>query len=127
MESIIDLEALTGKEVRQAFALYDLDHGWLEQVVFQVEDVFLAVAVDMDYDEVTVSVLPELDLRALEQQFSRRQISNQRKRISYIWRMMNQRGYEDAFQLEFDDLEGTNVQLLAENAQLRLSIFQRYR
>ena len=41
--------------------------------------------------------------------------------------MTNQRGYEDGFQLEFDDREGTTVQLVAEASQLKLYIFQRYR
>lgn len=127
MESTIDLDALTGKEVTQAFALHDLEFGWLQQVVFQVEGLYLVVAVDDDNDEIILSVLPQLDFAALERHFSRTQISNQRKPISSIWRMTNQRGYEDGFQLEFDDMEGTNVQLLAEASQLKLTIFQRYK
>lgn len=127
MESTIDLDILIGKEVRQAFALHDLEKGWLQQVVFQLEGMYLIIAENAASDEILLSVLPELDVAALEVQFSRTQISNQRKRISYIWRMTNQNGYEDGFQLEFDDLEGTNVQLIAEASQLRLFIFQRYR
>lgn len=127
MESIVDLDALTGKEVTQAYALHHLEMGWLQQVVFQVEEEYLVVAVDADTDEVILSILQKLDFAALEQQFSRTQISNQRKKISWMWRMTNQRGYEDGFQLEFDDREGTTVQLIAEASQLKLYIFQRYR
>ncbi|RDV17066.1 hypothetical protein DXT99_00680 [Pontibacter diazotrophicus] len=127
MENTVDLDALTGKEVTHAYALHDLETGWLQQVVFQVEDMYLFVAVDTDDDEIILSLLPELNFTALEQQFSRTQISNQRKKISWMWRMTNQRGYEDGFQLEFDDMEGTTVQLVAEAAQLKLYIFQRYR
>ncbi|MCC9138123.1 DUF6334 family protein, partial [Pontibacter silvestris] len=99
MESIVDLDTLTGKEVLEAFTLHDLEQGWLQQVVFQMEEVYLIVAVDKDSDEVVLSVLPELNFPALEQQFSRTQIANQRKKISWIWRMTNQYGYEDGFQL----------------------------
>ena len=127
MESITDLDALTGKEVTHAYALHDLEIGRLQQVVFQVEDGYLVVAVDTDDDEIILSVLPELNYAALEQQYSRSQISNQRKKISAIWRMTNHRGYEDGFQLEFNDREGTTVQLIAEASQLKLYIFQRYR
>ena len=125
MESTVDLEALAGKEVTRAFALHDLEFGWLRQVVFQVEGLYLVVAVDADTDEVLLSLLPELDFTALEQQFSRTQISNQRKRISWLWRMTNQRGYEDGFQVEFDDAEGTNVQLVAEESRLYITMFRR--
>ena len=127
MDDTVDLEALSGKNVTHAFALHDLELGWLRQVVFQVEDVYLVVAVDADSDQIILSVTPELDFGALEKLFSKTQIANQRKQISYLWRMTNQNGYEDGFQLEFDDREGTNVQLLAEASQLRLTIFQRYR
>jgi len=127
MENIMDLDTLTGREVTRAFALHDLERGWLQQVVFQVEDIYLAVAVDADTDELKLTVQPAFDFMEAAQQFSRTQISNQRKKISYIWRMTNQSGYEDGFQLEFDDREGTNVQLLAEAAQLKLFIFQRHR
>lgn len=127
MESTIDLEALAGKEVVNAFALHDLEQGWLQQVVFRVEDIYLVVAVDADYDEVVISVLPELDFMVLDQHYSRTQISNQRKKINWIWRMTNQRGYEDGFQIEFDDVEGTNVQLIAESSQLKIFIFQKHR
>lgn len=127
MESTVDLDVLTGKEVLKAFALHDLELGWLQQVVFQLEDMYLVVAVDADDDEIILSLLPEPDFTALEQQFSRTRIANQRKKISWMWRMTNQRGYEDGFQLEFDDREGTTVQLVAEAAQLKLYIFQRYR
>ncbi|WP_161890234.1 DUF6334 family protein [Pontibacter russatus] len=125
MESTVDLEALAGKEVTLAFALHDLEFGWLRQVVFLVEDVYLVITVDADTDEVLLSLLPELDFTALEQQFSRTQISNQRKRISWLWRMTNQRGYEDGFQVEFDDAEGTNVQLVAEESRLYITMFRR--
>ena len=125
MESIVDLDALAGKEVTRAFALHDLELGWLRQVVFLVEDAYLVVAVDADTDEMLLSLLPELDFTTLEQQFSRTQISNQRKRISWLWRMTNQRGYEDGFQVEFDDAEGTNVQLVAEGSQLYITIFRK--
>ena len=125
MESIVDLDALAGKEVTNAFALHDLELGWLRQVVFLVEDAYLVVAVDADTDEMLLSLLPELDFTTLEQQFSRTQISNQRKRISWLWRMTNQRGYEDGFQVEFDDAEGTNVQLVAEGSQLYITIFRK--
>ncbi|GAB3530483.1 hypothetical protein GCM10027443_11150 [Pontibacter brevis] len=127
MESTVDLDALIGKEVLNAFALNDLQLGWLQQVVFRLEDAYLIVAVDEDTDEVTICMQPELDFEELEQQFSRTQISNQRKKINWMWRMTNQRGYEDGFQLEFDDMEGTTVQLVAEASQLKLYIFQRYR
>lgn len=126
MESTADLDNLTGKEVTHAYALHDLEMGWLQQVVFQVEGSYLVIAVDTDDDEIILSLLPELDYSVLEQQFSRTQISNQRKKISWMWRMTNQRGYEDGFQLEFDDREGTTVQLIAEASQLKLYIFQRY-
>ena len=127
MESTVDLDDLTGKEVLNAFALNDLQFGWLQQVVFWVGDSYLIVAVDADNDEITLAMQPDLDSDALEQQFSRTQISNQRKKINWMWRMTNQRGYEDGFQLEFDDVEGTTVQLVAEASQLKLYIFQRYR
>ncbi|MCJ8165769.1 DUF6334 family protein [Pontibacter sp. E15-1] len=127
MDNTVDLDALTGKEVLQAFALHDLELGWLQQVVFQMEDRFLTVAVNTETDELILSLLPELDFAALGQRFSTTRIANQRKRLSYIWRMTNQRGYEDGFQLEFDDVEGTTVQLLAEASQLKLYIFQRNR
>ncbi|MFD3003631.1 DUF6334 family protein [Pontibacter toksunensis] len=127
MESIVDLDDLTGKEVLNAYALHDLEMGWLQQVVFQVEKEYLVIAVDVDSDEVILSILPKLNFAALEQQFSRTQISNQRKKINWLWRMTNQRGYEDGFQVEFDDREGTTVQLVAEASQLKLYIFQRYR
>ncbi|WP_169728060.1 DUF6334 family protein [Pontibacter actiniarum] len=122
-----ELDGLTGKEVTQAFTLHDLEQGWLQQVVFQVEDTYLVVKVDADTDEVILDLLAAMDLQALDKQFSRTQLSNQRKRISYLWRMTNQRGYEDGFQLEFDDMEGTSVQVLAEASRLYLTIFQRYR
>ncbi|GAB3821627.1 DUF6334 family protein [Pontibacter rugosus] len=125
MENASDLDELTGKEVTNAFALHSLEHAWLEQVIFQVEEKYLVIAVDADYDEVIVSVLPALDFRLIDQQFSRTQISNQRKKISAIWRMTNQRGYEDGFQLEFDDVAQTNVQLLAEASSLVLTIFNK--
>ena len=125
MESIVDLDALAGKEVTNAFAFHDLELGWLRQVVFLVEDAYLVVAVDADTDEMLLSLLPELDFTTLEQQFSRTQISNQRKRISWLWRMTNQSGYEDGFQVGFDDAEGTNVQLVAEGARLYITIFRR--
>lgn len=125
MESTVDLDALPGKEVVHAFALHDLEQGWLQQVVFRVENIYLVVAVDADYDEVMISVLPELDFRALDQRYSKTQISNQRKKINRIWRMTNQRGYEDGFQLEFDDREGTNVQLIAAGARLDITIFHK--
>ncbi|WP_162053760.1 DUF6334 family protein [Pontibacter pamirensis] len=127
MESTVDLDDLTGKEVTHAYALHDLEKGWLQQVVFQVEDKYLTITVDADDDEIILSLLPELNFTALEQQFSRTQISNQRKKISWMWRMTNQRGYEDGFQLEFDDMEGTTIQLIAEALQLKLYIFRRYR
>ncbi|WP_276499093.1 DUF6334 family protein [Pontibacter litorisediminis] len=127
MESPIDLDNLTGKEVTQALALHELTYGWLQQVVFRVEEVWLVISVNEDTDEVVLSVLPELDFAALEQQYSFTQVSNQRKKIAWLWRMTNQFGYEDGFQLAFDDVEGTNVQLLAEASQLQLHIFQRYR
>ena len=127
MESTVDLDDLTGREVTQAFALHDLELGWLRQVVFRVEGIYLVIAVDAASDELAISVLPALDFTALDQRFSRTPISNQRKRISYIWRMTNQRGYEDGFQLEFDDVEGTNVQLIAESSQLKLFIFRKHR
>lgn len=126
MESTVELDLLTGKEVWNAYALHDLEMGWLQKVVFRVENMYLVVAVDAD-DEILLSMLPEPDLAALEQQFSSTQISNQRKKINWMWRMTNQRGYEDGFQLEFDDVEGTTVQLVAEASQLKLYIFQRYR
>ncbi|GAA4442125.1 hypothetical protein GCM10023188_41450 [Pontibacter saemangeumensis] len=127
MESFVDLDTLTGKQVINAFALHDLQQGGLRQVVFRLEDLYLVVAVEAASDELVISVQPELDVAALELRFSRTPISNQRKHISYIWRMTNQRGYEDGFQLEFDDVEGTNVQLIAESAQLKLFIFRKYR
>ncbi|MCX2739634.1 DUF6334 family protein [Pontibacter anaerobius] len=126
MEELPNLEALAGTDVTQAFALHELAFGWLQQVVFRVGEVWLVVAVNEQTDEIILSVLPELDFGMLERQFSLTQISNQRKKISWLWRMTNQHGYEDGFQLEFDDAEGTNVQLLAEASQLRLTIFQRY-
>lgn len=122
----MDLDELAGKEVSNAIALHDLKNGSLQQVVFQVEGQYLVFSVEADSDEITCSVVPELDFHALGQQFSNTRISNQRKRISYIWRMTNHRGYEDAVQLEFDDVERTNVQLLAEGSQLILTIFRRY-
>ncbi|WP_299756689.1 DUF6334 family protein [uncultured Pontibacter sp.] len=127
MDNALDLDTLTGKTVTQAFALHDLEFGWLLQVLFQVEQVWLQIAVNEDTDEIILSVVPELDFGALEQQYSLTQISNQRKEISQLWRMTNQQGYEDGFQVEFDDMDGTCVQLLAEASQLRLAIFQRYR
>lgn len=126
MGSTVDLDTLTGKEVLEAFALRNYEHGCLQQVVFQVEELYLVIAVNSDSDEITLSILPEFDFTAQEQQFSKTTIANQRKTISWIWRMTNQYGYEDGFQLEFDDVEGTSVQLLSEAAQLKLYIFQRY-
>ena len=125
MKSTAELDALAGKEVIEAFALHDLELGWLQQVVFQVEDIYLVVAVDAATDEVLLSLLSELDFTAPEQRFSRTQISNQRKRINWLWRMTNQQGYEDCFQLEFDDRERTNVQVLAEGARLYITVFRR--
>lgn len=125
MENTPDLDALTGKEVRHAYALHSLEHGWLEQVVFQVEELYLVVAVDADTDEVIVSILPALDFAALDQRFSRTRIANQRKKISSTWRMTNHRGYEDGFQLEFDDVGQTNVQLIAEASSLALTVFNK--
>ncbi|TPE43708.1 DUF6334 family protein [Pontibacter mangrovi] len=127
MDIPTDLEALAGKDVTQALALHDLAYGWLQQVLFRVEDVWLAVRVNEDTDEIILTILPELDVAVLERQFSFSQISNQRKKLNWLWRMTNQHGYEDGFQLAFDDAEGTNVQLLAEASQLQLHIFQRYR
>lgn len=127
MDNALDLDTLTGKTVTQAFALHDLEFGWLLQVLFQVEQVWLQIAVNEDTDEIILAILEDLDLGALEQQYSLTQISNQRKEISQLWRMTNQQGYEDGFQVEFDDMDGTCVQLLAEASQLRLAIFQRYR
>ncbi|SFG43627.1 hypothetical protein SAMN05421739_102517 [Pontibacter chinhatensis] len=123
----LDFDALPGKVVLEAFALHELEFGWLQQVVFRLEDGWLAVGVKEDTDEIILSILPELDVRAMEQQYSFTQIANQRKTIGWLWRMTNQYGYEDGFQLAFDDEEGTNVQLLAEASQLKLTIFQRYR
>jgi hypothetical protein len=122
----MDLDELVGKEVSHAIALNDLKTGWLQQVVFQVEGQFVIFSVEADYDEIICSIAPELDLNTLGQQFSSTRISNQRKRISYIWRMTNHQGYEDAVQLEFDDVERTNVQLLAEGSQLLFTIFRRH-
>lgn len=127
MDNALDLDTLTGKTVSQAFALHDLEFGWLLQVLFQVEQVWLQIAVNEDTDEIILATLKDLNLGALEQQYSLTQISNQRKEISQLWRMTNQQGYEDGFQVEFDDMDGTCVQLLAEASQLRLAIFQRYR
>lgn len=127
MENPTDLDSLTGKDVTQAFALHELAFGWLQQVVFRVEEVWLVVAVNEQTDEIILSILPELDFGALERQYSLTRIANQRKKISWLWRMTNQHGYEDGFQLAFDDAEGTNVQLLAEASQLQLIIFRRYR
>ncbi|OKL41943.1 DUF6334 family protein [Pontibacter flavimaris] len=126
MESLTDLDALSGKEVTQALALHDLTYGWLEQVLFRVEEVWLAVRVNADTDEIILAILPELDTEALERQFSFTQIANQRKTIAWLRRMTNQYGYEDGFQLAFDDAEGTHVQLLAEASQLRLIVFREY-
>ncbi|AKD02202.1 DUF6334 domain-containing protein [Pontibacter korlensis] len=126
MDNTADFELLVGKEVTQAFALHDLEYGWLQRVIFQVDGMQLLVSVNPDTDEIAAFILPEIDFLALEQQFSFTQISNQRKRISRIWRMTNQLGYEDGLQLEFDDMEGTNVQLLAEASQLKFTIFRRY-
>ena len=122
----MDIDTLAGKVVTSAIALNDLNTGWLQQVVFRVEDIYLVVSVDANTDEVLLSMLPDFDSRALERQFSSTRISNQRKRISYIWRMTNQAGYADGLQLEFDDVERTNVQLLAEGSQLLLTVFRRY-
>lgn len=126
MQSITDLDSLTGQEVRQAFALHDLQFGWLQQVIFQVEEAYLVVSVEEDSDEIILSILTELNVEALAGQFSRTQIANQRKRIGWLWRMTNSRGYDDGFQVEFDDREGTNVQLIAEASQIRMTIFQRF-
>ena len=122
----LDFDELAGKVVLEAFALHELEFGWLQQVVFRLEEVWLAVGVNEDTDEIILSILPELDIQAMEQQFSFTQIANQHKTIGWLWRLTNQYGYEDGFQLGFDDEEGTNVQLLAEASQLKLTIFQRY-
>ncbi|WP_266202882.1 DUF6334 family protein [Pontibacter kalidii] len=126
MEIFDKLDSFTGKAVTQALALHELEFGWLQQVAFQIEGVWLVVGVNEETDEVMLSILPEPDFRALEQQFSFTQISNQQKQIAWTWRMTNQHGYEDGFQLAFDDVEGTHVQLLAEASQLRLTIFRKY-
>ncbi|WP_439880237.1 DUF6334 family protein [Pontibacter sp. MBLB2868] len=126
MNTIFDLDSLPGKHVLQAYALHDLEFGWLQQVIFQVEDVYLVIAVEGDTDEVSVSILSEIDPETLEQQFSKTSISNQRKKIVWLWRMVNQNGYEDGFQMEFDDRERTNIQLIAEASRLKLLIFQRH-
>lgn len=81
MKSMTELDGLTGKEVTQAFTLHDLEQGWLQQVVFQVEDTYLVVKVDADTDEVILDLLAAMDLQALDKQFSRTQLSNQRKQI----------------------------------------------
>lgn len=125
MEDITDFDILTGKEVTHAYALHDLENGWLQQVLFQLEDMFLLVSLDTDSDEVVLSLLQEIDFELLDRQFSRTQIANRRKKILYIWRMTNQRGYEDGFQLEFDDVEQTHVQLIAEGSSLVLTIFNK--
>ena len=126
MEGIIDLEALAGKEVVNAFALHDLERGWLQQVVFRVEGIYLVVAVDADHDEAVLSLLPALDFTVLDQRYSRTVLSNQRKKINWIWRMTNQRGYEDGFQIEFDDRERTCVQIVAEGSRLEISVFRKF-
>lgn len=123
----IDFDELPGRVVLEAFALHELEFGWLQQVVFRLKEGWLAVGVKEDTDEIILSILPELDIPVMEQQYSFTQIANQRKTIGWLWRMTNQYGYEDGFQLAFDDEEGTNVQLLAEASQLKLTIFQRYR
>lgn len=122
----MDIDALAGKVVTSAIALNDLKTGWLQQVVFRVADMYLVVSVDANTDEILLSILPDLDVSAVERQFSSTRISNQQKTISYIWRMTNQNGYADGLQLEFDDVERTNVQLLAEGSQLLLTVFRRY-
>ena len=126
MNSITDFDTLAGKTVTRAYALHDLELGWLQQIIFQVEEVFLVAAVNADTDEVVLSILPEVDFKMLEQQYSITPISNQRKKINWIWRMTNHLGYDDGFQLEFGDEEQTNVQLIAEASCLKLYIFQRH-
>ncbi|GHA75486.1 DUF6334 family protein [Pontibacter akesuensis] len=125
MEDITDFDILTGQEVTHAYALHDLENGLLQQVLFQLEDMFLLVSLDVNSDEVVLSMLPQIDFTILDRQFSRTQIANRRKRILYIWRMTNQRGYDDGFQMEFDDVEQTHVQLIAEGNSLALTIFNK--
>ncbi|MHA6247010.1 DUF6334 family protein [Pontibacter sp. CAU 1760] len=126
MKHTTELDELTGKMIHQAFALHHRETGALQMVVFQVEHLYLTVAVDAATDEIVLNLLPALDLGELAQRYSSTPISNQRKKISATWRMTNSWGYEDGFQIELDDVESTNVQLLAEGAQLRLSIFKRF-
>lgn len=126
MHDISDLDNLLGKTVSQAVTLHHPDLPMPSWVALLVDSLWLVVGVDADTDEVLLSLLPESNFRQLAQGHSLSQISNQHKSIASLWRMTNSRGYDDGFQVEFDDLPGTTLQLTAEAAQLRLTIFQRF-
>ncbi len=118
----MDIDELAGKDVTNAYALTDTKAGGIAQIVFQLNDVFLIVGADKETDELRVSVETA---PPTEEGCERKQLSNQRKQIAWIWRMTNQYGYEDGLQVEFDDLERTNVQIVAEAARLDVTVFRR--
>ena len=122
-----DLDELTGKEVAKAYALLDPETNWIAHTVFQVEDQFLVLSLEPDEDEVTVAVLAADALAATiaHEHFTQKPIANQKKSIAYIWRLINQRGYQDGVQIEFDDFHRLNVQVMAEGSRLLLTVFNR--
>ncbi|MFT2009047.1 DUF6334 family protein [Pontibacter sp. 13R65] len=127
MATEADLDELTGKEVTKAYALLDPETNWIVNTVFQVEDSFLVLTIDPEQDEILIAVHTAATLATAvpHDQLLQKPIANQKKSIAYIWRLINQRGYQDGVQIEFDDFHRLNVQIMAEGSRLLLTVFNR--
>ncbi|TXK52085.1 hypothetical protein FVR03_02140 [Pontibacter qinzhouensis] len=127
MASEADLDELTGKEVTKAYALLDPETNWIVHTVFQVEELYLVITIEPDLDEVIIDVLTAATLATTinHDKLLQKPIANQKKSIAYIWRLTNQRGYQDGVQIEFDDFHRLNVQVMAEGSRLLLTVFNR--